>query len=167
MSREAQLIKESWAAVEPQAERAAQYFYAHIFYGHPEIRAMFPVMMDVQRERLLQALVRIVQGFENPELLGPYLHQLGRDHRKFAVAPAHYGVVGNSLIATLAKYGREAWTPEVEAAWRHAYQIAAQAMIDGAQRIAADDPAWWNGQVVTPEPPAPDIPAHTLRADPP
>src|SRR6266487_3366296 len=165
MSREAQLIKESWAAVEPQAEKVAQYFYAHIFYGHPEVRAMFPVMMDVQRDRLLRALVRIVQGYEHPELLVPYLKQLGRDHRKFAVAPAHYALVGESLIAALAMYGGAAWTPEVEAAWRQAYEVAAAAMVAAADDVAADEPPWWNARVVGHEQRAPDIVALTLRLD--
>ncbi len=165
MSRDAQLIKESWVAIEPQADKVAQYFYAHIFYGHPEIRDMFPVMMDVQRDRLLQALVRIVQSFENPELLAPYLNQLGRDHRKFAVVPAHFDVVGDSLIAAMARYGGEAWTAEVEYAWRRAFGIAARAMIESAASAAADEPPWWNAQVISHEKRAAEIAVLNVRLD--
>jgi NAD(P)H-flavin reductase/hemoglobin-like flavoprotein len=165
MSRDAQLIKESWVAIEPQSERVAQYFYAHIFYGHPDVRDMFPVMMDVQRDRLLRALVRIVQSFDNPEYLIPYLKQLGRDHRKFAVVPAHYEVVGRSLIAALARYGGEAWTPEVENAWLRAFGIAARAMVEAAEGAAADEPPWWNAQVVAHEQRAPEIAVLTVRPD--
>lgn len=148
MSRDAQLIKESWVAVEPLAEKIAQYFYAHVFYGHPEIREMFPVMMDVQRERLLRAVVRIVQGFDHPEFLMPYLNQLGRDHRKFAVVPGHYEVVGASLLAALREYGGEIFTEEVQQAWIRAYSIAAKAMIDAAEHAAVDEPPWWNARVI-------------------
>src|SRR5262249_40120369 len=108
---------------------------------------------------------RIVQGFENPEQLAPYLNQLGRDHRKFAVAPGHYAVVGESLIAALAKYAREDWTPELEDAWRHAYQIAARTMIDPPRRGAPDEPPWWNAQVVAHERRAADIAVLTVRLD--
>src|SRR5712691_12063785 len=142
MSRDAQLIKESWVAIEPQAEKVAQYFYAHVFYGHPAVRDMFPVMMDIQRERLLQALIMIAQGMDNPEQLAPYLRQLGRDHRKFAVVAAHYEVVGDALIAALAGYAGAAWTPEVEGAWLRAYGIAAGLMVTAAETAAADEPPW-------------------------
>lgn len=165
MSRDAQLIKESWVAIEPQAEKVAQYFYAHIFYGHPDVRDMFPVMMDVQRDRLLQSLVRIVQGFDNPEYLAPYLKQLGRDHRKFSVVSEHYEVVGRSLVAALARYGGDAWTPEVEAAWVRAFDLAAGMMIEAAESAAADEPAWWNAQVVAHEQRTADIAVLTVRLD--
>jgi NAD(P)H-flavin reductase/hemoglobin-like flavoprotein len=165
MSRDAQLIKESWAAVEPKAERIAQYFYAHIFLGHPEVRDMFPMMMDVQRSRLLRALVRIVQGFDNPEFLMPYLNQLGRDHRKFAVTPAQYELVGRGLIAALKTYSGEAFTPEVEQAWVRAYTIASHAMIDAAQSSASDEPPWWQAQVVRHEMRAPEVAVLTVQLD--
>jgi NAD(P)H-flavin reductase/hemoglobin-like flavoprotein len=165
MSRDAQLIKESWVAIEPQADKVAQYFYAHIFYGHPEIRDMFPVMMDVQRERLLQALVRVVQAFDNPEFLTPYLSQLGKDHRKFAVLPAHYEVIGGSLLTALARYGGDAWTVEVSQAWQRAYAVTAKAMIDAARGAAADEPAWWNAEVVSHQMRAAEIAVLTVRLD--
>jgi NAD(P)H-flavin reductase/hemoglobin-like flavoprotein len=164
MSREAQLIAESWAAVKPEADKIAQYFYAHVFYGHPEVRAMFPVMIDIQRDRLLQALVRIIRSVDSPELL-PYLRQLGSDHRKFAVTPAHYRLVGESLIAALARYSSEAWNAEVEAAWRRAYHRAAQAMIESAASVVAEEPPWRSAQVVTHERRAPEIAVLTVRPD--
>jgi NAD(P)H-flavin reductase len=126
---------------------------------------MFPVMMNVQRERLLRALVRIVQGFSHPELLMPYLNQLGKDHRKFAVAPAHYDVVGGSLVAALKEYGGDAFTEEVEQAWARAYGIAAKAMIDAAENAALDEPPWWQAEVVGHEVRGGDIAVITLRLD--
>ena len=164
MSRDAQLITESWAAIEPRAERVARFFYAQIFYDHPEARAMFPVVMDIQRERLLGALVRIVHGLATPENLAPYLAQLGRDHRKFGVLPEHYALVGDSLVAALREYGGLSWTPEVEAAWRRALGKVATVMMDAAGRAGADPP-WWTGQVIGHELRAPDVAVLTLRLD--
>lgn len=164
MSRDAQLIAESWAALEPRAERVARYFYARIFYDHPEARDMFPVTMESQRDRLLDALVRIVAGLTRPEQLAPYLAQLGRDHRKFDVRPEHYALVGDSLIAALREYGGLAWTPEVEAAWERAFGKVATVMVDAAAR-AGNDPAWWTGQVIRHERRAPDVAVLTLGLD--
>ena len=62
--------------------------------GAPETRALFPVNMEVQRSRLLRALVHVVQMVDQPDELVPFLEQLGRDHRKFGVFAEHYDAVG-------------------------------------------------------------------------
>ncbi|MEO1590999.1 MAG: globin domain-containing protein, partial [Cyanobacteria bacterium J06632_22] len=42
-------------------------------------------------------------------------------HVKYGALPAHYPLVGNSLLKTLGQYAGEAWTPELESAWAEAY----------------------------------------------
>jgi hemoglobin-like flavoprotein len=66
MSHEALLLKESFARVEHVAEKVAAFFYAQLFLEEPDLRELFPTVMDVQRSRLLGALVRIVQGVDSP-----------------------------------------------------------------------------------------------------
>src|SRR5260221_3526052 len=87
------LIRESFALVAGIPEKVAAHFYALIFLEHPEVRDMFPPMMDLQRDRLIQALVRVVAQADDPDSLADYLRQLGRDHRKFGARPEHYDVV--------------------------------------------------------------------------
>jgi NAD(P)H-flavin reductase/hemoglobin-like flavoprotein len=164
MSRDAQLITESWAAIEPRAAWVARVFYARIFHDHPDTRDMFPVMMDVQRDRMLRALIRIVQELTSPERLAPYLAQLGRDHRKFGVEPAHYALVGEALIETLRECGGPAWTPEVEAAWERALGKVATIMVDAASRVVGEPP-WWDAVVTAHELRAPELAVLTLRLD--
>jgi NAD(P)H-flavin reductase/hemoglobin-like flavoprotein len=159
------LIKESFSVVEPVAEKVAGYFYARLFLENPELRDMFPPAMDLQRERLLRALLRIVQGIERPEFLANYLEQLGRDHRKFGVQPAHYEAVGRALVAALRRYAGDAWTPQVEAAWVAAYSVAAQMMIQAAGRASLDTPEWWLAEIVAHERRGRDIAVLWLRPD--
>ena len=97
-------IRETFAIVAAAGEQPASYFYGRLFVGHPHLRGMFPPAMDVQRDRLLRALVQIVEGLTSPEDLVRYLSQLGRDHRKYSVEPAMYDAVGEALIATLRAY---------------------------------------------------------------
>src|SRR5687768_7907105 len=47
------LVRDSFAVVEPQADKVAQHFYATLFAIAPATREMFPVNMQVQRSRLL------------------------------------------------------------------------------------------------------------------
>ena len=54
-------IRSSFALVEPRAEELARHFYAVLFSRAPETRDLFPVNMEVQRSRLLRALVHVVQ----------------------------------------------------------------------------------------------------------
>src|SRR5437899_3126695 len=116
----AQLIRDSWAEVEPHAGEMARLFYAHLFRIAPESRDLFPVNMEVQRSRLMRALVHVVQMVDQPDELVPFLEQLGRDHRKFGVVAQHYEAVGEALITAVAAVAGPAWTPPVRAAWTEA-----------------------------------------------
>lgn len=140
------LVRDSWAVAEPNAGRVAEFFYATLFSIAPATRELFPVNMQVQRSRLLRALVHVVQLVDRPDDLIPFLRQLGRDHRKFGVVASHYEAVGMALLAGVKQYARRVWTDEVERAWAEAYTIMARAMLEAAN--ADEGPAWWNGKVV-------------------
>ncbi|KAA1023224.1 flavohemoprotein [Pseudonocardia sp. EV170527-09] len=144
--RTVELIRTSFALVEPQAEEIGKHFYATLFSKAPETRDLFPVNMEVQRSRLLRALVHVVQMVDQPDDLVPFLQQLGRDHRKFGVLSQHYDAVGAALLSAIATFAGENWTPEIEKAWVGAYGIVADAMQQAA--AAERGPASWLGRVV-------------------
>jgi NAD(P)H-flavin reductase/hemoglobin-like flavoprotein len=155
------LLKESWTLVEEHQDRVAGYFYARIFLSHPQLRDLFPVQMDVQRARLLGAIVTAVQSLDDPERFEEYLRSLGRDHRKFHVHPEHYDVVGGALIEALRAFAGELWSVEYDQAWRDAYQVIARKMQAGAE----DDtnPPYWHAEVLTHERRSADIAVFTCR----
>jgi NAD(P)H-flavin reductase/hemoglobin-like flavoprotein len=140
------IIRASFALVEPQAEELGRHFYATLFSNAPETRELFPVNMEVQRSRLLRALVHVVQMVDQPDELVPFLEQLGRDHRKFGVLAQHYDAVGGALLSAIGHFAGDAWVPEVEKAWTDAYGVVAGAMRTAAQ--AERGPASWLGRVV-------------------
>ena len=110
--------------------------------------ALFPVSMAHQRDRLFAALGDVVARVDDLEALVPILQQLGRDHRKFGTVAAHYPAVGASLLATLEHFDDE-WTPELAKSWSEAYDVVATVMIEAAE-AAAEEPAWWEADVVGP-----------------
>ncbi|MDQ3760613.1 MAG: FAD-binding oxidoreductase [Actinomycetota bacterium] len=140
------LIRESYAQIQPRAEEVAQFFYAMLFAIAPTSRELFAANMEVQRSRFLRALVYIVQNFDRPDELVPFLRQLGRDHRKFGVLAQHYEAMGTALVTALKQYAGHAWTLQVEQAWRDAYSLIAKTMMEAAD--ADRGPAWWTAQVV-------------------
>lgn len=141
-----ELIRSSFALVEPQSEDLGRHFYATLFSRAPETRELFPVNMEVQRSRLLRALVHVVQMVDQPDELLPFLEQLGRDHRKFGVLARHYDAVGFALIGAIREFSGDAWTREVDKAWHEAYGAVAKAMCTAAE--AERGPASWLGRVV-------------------
>lgn len=141
------LIQGSWEHVQDQVDELSKHFYSVLFHIAPETRDLFPANMEVQRSRLLRALVHVVQMMNRPDDLAPFLAQLGRDHRKFGVVTRHYEAVAAALVSSIEHYSGAAWTPDVEEAW-----IGALAMTTKIMRTAADadqGPASWLGRVVS------------------
>jgi NAD(P)H-flavin reductase/hemoglobin-like flavoprotein len=127
------------------------FFFSDLFLRHPEVRDMFPVSMTVQRDRFLHALATVVAQADNLGSLRDYLRGLGRDHRKFGALADHFPAVRISLLATLAHFSEEAWTPELSQDWAAAYDAVAEIMIAAARDDEAKHPAFWEGTVVAHE----------------
>lgn len=145
-TRMVETVRRSWAVVEPHADEVGQLFYARLFHSAPETRELFPVNMEVQRSRLLRALVHVAHMTDQLDELTPFLEQLGRDHRKFGVVARHYEAVGAALLGAIREYSGDAWTPEVERAWLETYAMSARAMSTAAD--AERGPASWLGRIV-------------------
>src|SRR3954462_14304708 len=142
-------MRANFAKAAAAGDEAPLYFYSHLFLSHPETRRLFPVSMAHQRDRLFNALGDVVHYVDDLDALVPILQQLGRDHRKFGTVAEHYPAVGASLLATLQHFD-EGWTPELAQDWTAAYQLVAQVMVEAADG-AADQPAWWEAEVVSHE----------------
>jgi NAD(P)H-flavin reductase/hemoglobin-like flavoprotein len=141
-------LRASWATVAASGPSAAELFYAVLFTLAPELRAMFPVAMGTQRDKLLAALGHIVSHVDDPSLVAGFITQLGRDHRRFSVAEHHYPIVGRALLATLQRSLGPSWTSELAGDWASAYALVSELMIDGARHSAAVEPSWWDARVV-------------------
>ncbi|KOV39126.1 flavohemoprotein [Streptomyces sp. XY431] len=164
-ARDIELIRTSLAVVEPVADRATAHFYALIFLTHPEIRALFPAAMDVQRDRLFRALLTAARSAGDPEGLRAHLGALGRGHRRYGTLTGHYGPVGECLVAALAKYAGSRWNAETELAWRRVYRLVSSIMIEAAEEAARTSPPCWQGEVVAHERRTPDVAVLTVRPD--
>jgi NAD(P)H-flavin reductase/hemoglobin-like flavoprotein len=156
------LLKESWALVEERQDKLASYFYARIFLMDPNLRDLFPIQMDVQRARLLRAIVSAVQTVDDPERFDGYLRALGRDHRKFHAQPAHYDAVGVALMDSLRAFAGSQWSVEYDQAWRDAYEVVARTMVRGAEEDS-DQPPYWHAEVLHHERRSRDIAVFTCR----
>src|SRR5436305_12624923 len=122
------LIRDSWAKAEPCLPEVTQFFYGMLFTLAPATRDFFPINMEVQRNRMVRALVHVVQMVDQPDDLVPFLRQLGRDHRKFGVVPKHYQAIGTALLAAMKTQLGAHWTAVVEQARAAPLTIIARRM---------------------------------------
>ncbi|MFJ4570861.1 globin domain-containing protein [Streptomyces sp. NPDC088846] len=164
-SPDATLIHRTLAEIAPIADQVTSYFYALLFIRHPDLRALFPVAMDVQRDRLLRAILTAADRLDDPHALAEYLGELGRGHRKYGTLPAHYPAVGEALLGALSRYATTIWDAETEAAWVRAYTEMSQIMIDAAADDEGRAPAWWHAEVVSHDLRTRDIAVLTVRPD--
>jgi len=156
-------LRDSWARVAAHGDQVPLRFYSRLFVAHPEVRDLFPLSMAVQRDRLVTALGLVVSRVDELDELTPFLQQLGREHRKFAAQPGHYGAVGEALLATLADFLDDIWTTELATDWAQAYRLVAQVMIEAAEAAAAHSPPWWEAEVVAHERRSFDIAVMVIR----
>ncbi|HEX3752681.1 MAG TPA: globin domain-containing protein [Streptosporangiaceae bacterium] len=158
-------IRSTFAIVAEAGDAVPGYFYGQLFARQPRLRALFPPAMDAQRDRLVKALVRVVESLTTPEEMAAYLAQLGRDHRKYRVDPAMYEVVGAALLATLRRFAGTAFTPAAEQAWTDAFAAVSALMIQAADEAGATAPAFWPAEVVGVEERFPGMAVLTIALD--
>ncbi len=159
-------LRESFAHVAMHGDELPLFFYSDLFIKHPAVRELFPVSMAAQRGHLVDALVKIVSQVDSVNDLTAFLEGLGRDHRKFGAVAEHYDAVGASLLATLEHFSGPAWTPELAADWKAAYELIGSIMTAAANADEQLRPPWWRGTVVAHERRAFDVSVRFIRPEP-
>ena len=133
--RQIQLVRETFAAVEPIADTAATIFYRRLFDLDPDLRALFPSDLTAQRRNLMQTLTVVVRNLDRLEGIVPAVEALGRRHAGYRVRADDYETVGAALLDTLEEGLADAFTPEVRVAWTAAYGLLASVMIGAADGV--------------------------------
>jgi len=160
---EPNLVKDSFARIVSAGPAAMEYFYARLFTLSPRTRALFPMSMTAQRERVFAALARLIWSLDDPPRNAEILTRLGRDHRRFGVTEAHYAPFMATLLDTAEHFIGSEWTPQTASAWQ-----ATLAYVTGTMQAAAEDdartaPAWWTAEIVSHELRSPGVAVLRLR----
>lgn len=122
------LIRESFERLQPHVESASELFYRRLFEIAPELRALFRADMAGQGMRFMTTLAVIVQHFDDPEALTPYLRRLAAGHAAYGVRPEHFRPMGRALIVTMRETLGAGFPDGAESAWEAAYDLMAQEM---------------------------------------
>jgi hemoglobin-like flavoprotein len=145
------LVQGSWARVMPISDAAATLFYDRLFALDPSVKALFKSDMRQQKKKLMQTLGVAVDGLRNIPRLIPVLEELGARHAGYMVQDRHYDLVGQALLWTLREGLGDAFTPELEGAWKRVYGLVAAVM----RRAGAAHGAVEAGEETVPSQPMP------------
>src|SRR5262249_61807699 len=128
----------SFDLVAPHGDELMDLFYARLFEAAPAVVPLF-AHTDLHRQKtmLLGTLVLLRKSLRDLDSIAPKLRELGARHVAYGAKPEHYPVVAEVLLASMADIAREAWTPQVEAAWAAALGLVATAMLEGAEEAEA------------------------------
>jgi hemoglobin-like flavoprotein len=135
--RQIELVRSSFAAVEPIADVAATIFYRRLFDLDPTVRELFAATdMAAQRRNLMQTLTVVVRALDRLDTIVPAVEALGRRHGGYGVRPEDFETVGAALLDTLEEGLGASFTTETRDAWAAAYGILASVMIGAAEEAA-------------------------------
>ncbi|HWN67143.1 MAG TPA: globin family protein [Haliangium sp.] len=134
------LVQSSWVRVMPISDAAATLFYDRLFALDPSVKVLFKSDMREQKKKLMQTLGVAVDGLRNIPRLVPVLEQLGARHAGYMVQDRHYDLVGQALLWALREGLGDAFTPELEAAWKRVYGLLAGVMRRAGAAQAEGEP---------------------------
>jgi hemoglobin-like flavoprotein len=130
------LIRESWAEVEPIADTAAGLFYGRLFELDPTIRPLFAhADIDKQGKILMQTLTVVVKSLDKLDTIVPAVEALGRRHAGYGVRARDFETVGSALLWTLEQGLGPAFDDDTREAWTVAYQTLASVMLDAMDAV--------------------------------
>ena len=133
------LVQSSYAALGADAPAMAVDFYRRLFAADPSTRALFtdgPEIMSLKFAAELDAIVQAITVFDE---FRSRVDALGARHAGYGVQTGHYSAVGDALVGALAARLDEHWDPALEAAWRRAYNLVAEVMMDAQQAAQRQD----------------------------
>ena|SRR5438067_1652457 len=131
-----QIVRETFAKVEPISDQAAALFYGRLFELDPSLRPMFRGDMAEQGRKLMQTIAVVVHGLDRLATLIPAVEALGRRHAGYGVRDEHYATVAAALLWTLEQGLGPAFTPAAREAWTAAYTTLASVMQTAAAEVA-------------------------------
>jgi hemoglobin-like flavoprotein len=103
---------------------------------HPGVRALFPDDTSTLNKRLFETLRQVVKALPRFHSLEEPLMELGARAARAGANPAHYRILRDELLATMAALAREDWSRELASDWTLLLDAVSGAMLRGAFTVA-------------------------------
>lgn len=129
------LIRDSFSAVLPVTDAAAEAFYTRLFELAPDTRPLFRNDMVDQGRKLFLTLSTVIDALDRPDRIASAAGELAVRHVGYGTQEHHYSAVGSALIETLRTGLGSAFDQETEDAWLAAYDMLSRIMLNAARRV--------------------------------
>ena len=145
------IVKSTVPILEKAGTDITDHFYKKMFKQNPELMNIFNMSNQVtgaQQFALFSAVAAYAKHIDDLEALDDIIARVAHKHASLYVQPEHYPIVGANLLATLKELSPEQFTPEVEQAWREAYQFLADLFIhyeENLYQLSEEKVGGWRG----------------------
>jgi hemoglobin-like flavoprotein len=130
------LVQTSYASLGDTAPAMARDFYRRLFEADPTTEELFSDSPANMAAKFADELAAIVEAITSYETFAPRVRDLAIRHVGYGVQTRHYQSLGDALIATLAEHLGPRWDPDLEEAWRRAYNLVAELMMATTATVA-------------------------------
>jgi hemoglobin-like flavoprotein len=128
--RETELVRSTFALVEPKFQIAALAFHQRLFALSPALRSRLRSNIDAESEELM-ALLRVVVDFaDRPAMLRTVLADPDVGCASYDAGAEYHEVVGEALLWSLAMTLGQSFTPEARAAWAELHALVGEILRD-------------------------------------
>ena len=129
---EADILRETFGLLAPNAEKMVLRFYDELFERFPAVVPMFKNTTKAKQAKMLvPALKLVIDNIDDPDKLVPVLQAMGQRHQGYGAVPEHYGAVAETLMDVMKEFAGKAWTKQVHNAWSDALNLVAETMLGG------------------------------------
>lgn len=123
-------VKQSFEDLRPHHEPTSYDFYESLFRRAPDLRDLFREDLKGQGMRFMNTLGLVLDDMADPTSTKVNYAELGHLHATLGVRKAHFGPMEEALMETLGKRLTSEFTPQLEAAWRRAFEAFSSKLIE-------------------------------------
>ncbi|MES1935003.1 NO-inducible flavohemoprotein [Salinisphaera hydrothermalis] len=144
------VIKQTVPVLQQYGEQLARHMYARMFEHNPEVRRYFNPAHQrsgKQQKALSDAVCAYAANIDNPAALAGAVELIAQKHASLGIAPEHYPIVGEHLLASIREVLGDAATDDIIDAWAVAYGELADLFIERERQIyvAQENQHGWAG----------------------
>ena len=126
------LVRDTAPVVEAAGDAFARRFYDRLLALHPDASHLVPDDLRADFGAVVREVVFLASAAGNLPLFLVRARELGARWQTYGAHACDYPVAREALLSALAAAVGERWTPEVALAWHRLYDLAADAMLEGA-----------------------------------
>ena len=123
------IVKSSFQALTPQRNRLAGLFFAQLFVREPSLRPVFRGDLRVHGAELFEGLAAIVDSIDRLYPIVPALEWLAVQSARRGLGERNHFAVVEAMLSAFRDGLGEAFTVELELAWREAARQVSAIMV--------------------------------------